>query len=303
MGYNHGTAMKLLQVTSPDRAVRLGVLEGERVHLLARAHQGIATTLDLLTAVDARRLEAGAWRRSAAEAGAFEDVRWADLEAGKSPHRLTVPLTPPEVWGAGVTYKRSADFREEGTGFYDKVYSAERPELFFKASAARCAGPGEPIGRRRDSAFTASEPEVAVVVGSAGAILAFTLANDVSAWDIERENPLYLPQSKVYNGCFSFGPVVVTADEIRDPYALAVTCRVTRGAGEVFSGSASTAQLKRTFPEIVDWLRRSNDVPAGTVLSTGTGIIQPMDAGLEEGDVVTISCPDVGELRNPVVLV
>src|SRR5687768_15665050 len=130
--------MKLLQVTSPDRTVRLGLLEGERVRLLARAHQGIATTLDLLTAVDARGLEAAAWQRSAVEAGALEDVRWADLEAGKSPHRLTVPLTPPEVWGAGVTYKRSADFREEGTGFYDKVYSAERPELFFKASAARC---------------------------------------------------------------------------------------------------------------------------------------------------------------------
>jgi 2-dehydro-3-deoxy-D-arabinonate dehydratase len=295
--------MKLLQVASPDRTVRLGVLEGERVHVLSRAHQGIATTLDLLAAADARGLDAAAWRRSAAEAGAFEEARWTDVAAGKSAHRLTVPLTPPEVWGAGVTYKRSADFREEGSGIYDKVYVAERPELFFKASAARCAGPGEPIGRRRDSAFTASEPEVAVVVGGGGAILGYTLANDVSAWDIERDNPLYLPQSKVYNGCFSFGPVIVTSDEVRDPYALELTCRVTRGAREVFSGSASTAQMKRRFPEIVDWLRRCNDVPAGTVLSTGTGIIQPMDAGLEEGDVVTITCPQIGELRNPVALV
>ena len=214
-----------------------------------------------------------------------------------------MPLTPPEVWGAGVTYRRSADFREEGTGFYDKVYVAERPELFYKASASRCAGPGEPIGRRRDSAFTASEPEVALVVGAAGGILGYTLANDVSAWDIERENPLYLPQSKVYNGCFSFGPVIVTPDEVRDPYALELTCRVLRGSREVFGGSASTGQLKRRFPELVEWLRRSNDVPAGTVLSTGTGIIQPMDVGLEEGDVVSISCPDIGELRNPVALV
>jgi 2-dehydro-3-deoxy-D-arabinonate dehydratase len=140
-------------------------------------------------------------------------------------------------------------------------------------------------------------------VGAAGAILGYTLANDVSAWDIERENPLYLPQSKVYNGCFSFGPVVVTPDEIRDPYALDVTCRVLRGEREVFGGSASTAQLKRRFPELVDWLRRSNDVPAGTILSTGTGIIQPMDIGLEEGDVVSIACPDIGDLRNPVALV
>lgn len=295
--------MKLLQVASPDRTVRLGLLEGERVQVLSRAHQGIATTLDLLAAVDGRGLDTTRWRRSAEEAGAFEEARWTDVAAGTSAHRLTVPLTPPEVWGAGVTYRRSADFREEGSGIYDKVYVAERPELFFKASAARCAGPGEPIGRRRDSAFTASEPEVAVVVGGAGAILGYTLANDVSAWDIERDNPLYLPQSKVYNGCFSFGPVIVTPDEIRDPYALELTCRVTRGARLVFSGSASTAQMKRRFPEIVDWLRRCNDVPAGTVLSTGTGIIQPMDAGLEEGDVVTITCPQIGELRNQVALV
>jgi 2-dehydro-3-deoxy-D-arabinonate dehydratase len=283
--------------------VRLGLVEGERARILDQPHGGIATTLDLLAACDGGGFDPPSWRRSAEAAGAFHDLSWAGLLAGTSARRLTVPLTPPEVWGAGVTYKRSADFREEGSGIYDKVYGADRPELFFKASASRCAGPGEPIGRRRDSAFTASEPEVAVVVGHARAILGFTLANDVSAWDIERENPLYLPQSKVYNGCFSLGPVIVTPDEVRDPYALEVTCRVERAGREVFSGSASTGQLKRRFPELVEWLLRSNDVPAGTVLSTGTGIIQPMDVGLEEGDVVTITCPEIGELRNPVRLV
>jgi len=214
-----------------------------------------------------------------------------------------VPVDPPEAWGAGVTYRRSADFREEGTGFYDRVYVAERPELFFKASAWRCVGPGGPIGKRRDSGFTAAEPEIAIVLARDGKILGFTLANDVSAWDIERDNPLYLPQSKVYNGCFSFGPVIVTPDEIGDPYALVLRCRVTRGAREVFAGEASTAQLKRRFEEIVSWLLRSNEIRTGTVLSTGTGIIQPMDAGLEEGDVVTLSCPEIGELANPVELV
>jgi 2-dehydro-3-deoxy-D-arabinonate dehydratase len=214
-----------------------------------------------------------------------------------------MPLTPPEVWGAGVTYRRSADFREEGSGIYDKVYAAARPELFFKASAWRCVGPGEPIGRRRDSSFTASEPEMALVIGRDGGILGFTLANDVSAWDIERENPLYLPQSKIYTGCFAFGPVVVTPDEIGDPYALEIACRVGRGGREVFAGRASTGQLKRRFPELVEWLTRSNEVRTGTVLSTGTGIIQPLEVGLEEGDVVTISCPAIGELQNPVRLV
>jgi len=295
--------MRVFQVAHPDGTTRLGLVEDQTARLLDRPHQRIATTLDLLAACDAGGFDAAAWQRSAQAAGAFADVPWADLATGQSAARLTMPITPPEVWGAGVTYKRSADFREEGSGIYDSVYAAPRPELFFKATASRCAGPGEPIGRRRDSAFTATEPEVALVVGRGCAILGFTLANDVSAWDIERENPLYLPQSKVYNGCFSFGPVIVTPDEVRDPYALQVTCRVERAGREVFSGSASTSQLKRRFPELIEWLLRSNDVPTGTVLSTGTGIIQPMDVGLEEGDVVTIACPEIGELRNPVRLV
>jgi 2-dehydro-3-deoxy-D-arabinonate dehydratase len=295
--------MKCLQVAAAGATPRLGLLEGPRVRVLTKPHDGVATTLDLLAGMDEHGVEAAAWMRGAEAAGAFETVAWADLAGGRLPFALTLPLTPPEVWGAGVTYKRSADFREEGSGIYDKVYVAERPELFFKASAVRCAGPGQPIGRRRDSSFTASEPEVAVVVGRRGAILGFTLANDVSAWDIERENPLYLPQSKIYLGCFAFGPVVVTPDEVSDPYALEVRCRVERGGREIFAGSASTSQLKRRFPELIQWLLRSNEVAAGTVLSTGTGIIQPLEAGLEEGDVVTISCPQIGELRNAVVLV
>jgi len=214
-----------------------------------------------------------------------------------------MPLTPPEVWGAGVTYRRSADFREEGTGIYDRVYAAERPELFFKASAWRCAGPGEPIGRRRDSAFTAAEPELAVVLSRTGAVLGYTLANDVSAWDIERDNPLYLPQSKIYRGCFAFGPVIVTPDEIGEPYALTLRCRVVRGGREIFEGEASTAQLKRPIDEIAGYLLRSNEIRTGTILSTGTGIIQPLAAGLEEGDEVVVSCAPIGELRNPVVTV
>ena len=295
--------MRCLQVAAAGGAARLALLEGGRVRVLAKPHGGVATTLDLLTAADERGLDVASWKRAAESAGVFEAVDWTDLAAGRLPLKLTVPLTPPEVWGAGVTYKRSADFREEGSGIYDKVYEAERPELFYKASAARCAGPGEPIGRRRDSSFTASEPEVAVVVGRRGSILGFTLANDVSAWDIERENPLYLPQSKIYRGCFAFGPVIVTPDELGDPYALEVRCRVDRGGREVFAGSASTSQLKRRFPELIAWLLRSNDVPSGTVLSTGTGIIQPLETGLEEADVVTISCPQIGELRNPVIVV
>src|SRR5260221_6548441 len=185
----------------------------------------VATPLALDEADQAIGRGAGSWVQSAEHAGVFDRFSWADLVGERLAHRLTVPLTPPEVWGAGVTYKRSADFREEGSGIYDKVYSADRPELFFKSTASRCAGSGQPIGRPRDSTFTATEPELAIVIGRGGAILGFTLANDVSAWGIERENPLYLPPSKVYNGCFAFGPVIVTPDEIKDPYALELTCR------------------------------------------------------------------------------
>jgi 2-dehydro-3-deoxy-D-arabinonate dehydratase len=289
--------MRLLQVLDADGHVRLGLLDGERASILERTYEDITTSLDLLRAIDGGGLDADAWRRGAP----FREVAWAALQDGAAEDSLTVPVTPPEVWGAGVTYRRSADFREEGTGIYDRVYEADRPELFFKATASRCVGPGGAIGRRRDSSFTATEPEMAIVIGATGDVLGYTVANDVSAWDIERDNPLYLPQSKVYRGCFSFGPVIVTGDEIADPYALELHCRVERGGDVVFSGSASTAQLKRRFPELVGWLRRSDDIPAGSVLSTGTGIIQPMDVGLEVGDVVVLSCPEIGELRNPVV--
>jgi len=294
--------MRLFQVRGADGQDRLGVWS-DGPHVLDSGHDGILTTLDVLTARAERGLDVAAWVDGARDAGRLRAVPWDGLGREGGPERLACPLTPPEVWGAGVTYRRSADFREEGTGFYDRVYDADRPELFFKATASRCSAPFEPIGRRRDSAFTATEPEVAIVVDRAGAVLGFTLANDVSAWDIERENPLYLPQSKVYDRCFSFGPVIVTPDEIADPYALELRCRVTRAGREVFAGEASTGQLKRRFEQLAVWLLRSNPVPTGTVLSTGTGIIQPMEVSLEEGDVVEISCPAIGTLVNPVALV
>lgn len=294
--------MKLFQVRGAGGTSRLGVLRDGRALVLQSPHDSVATTLDLFEAQEERGLEPGRWLEGAERAGCLTAVGWDDLAHGADV-RLALPVTPPEVWGAGVTYRRSADFREEGTGIYDRVYSAERPELFFKASASRCVGPGEPIGRRRDSAFTAAEPEIAIVLGRRGTILGYTLANDVSAWDIERDNPLYLPQSKVYKGCFAFGPAIVTPDEIADPYAITLRCRIRRGGRDVFAGEASTGQMKRRFEELVGWLLRSNEIPTGTVLSTGTGIIQPLEAGLEEGDVVVLSSPELGELRNPVALV
>jgi 2-dehydro-3-deoxy-D-arabinonate dehydratase len=294
--------MKWLQAADANGSIRLGYLDGTQAHILRAPHEGIATTRDLLRAIDETGLDASQWLASARAADRFERVSW-DGATGLGAYTLRYPVTAPEVWGCGVTYRRSADFREEGSGIYDRVYVAPRPELFFKATASRCVGHGEPIGKRSDSQFTAAEPEVALAIGASGRVLGYTVCNDVSAWDIERDNPLYLPQSKVYLGCFAFGPVLVTPDEIPNPNALVLTCRVTRNGQETFSGSASTADLKRPFAELIACLRHSNPVPTGTMLATGTGIIQPMTAGLEPGDVVTISCPELGALSNPVAIV
>ena len=297
--------MQLFQVTDVRGRLHPGVIRGEHAHIVLPDRTDVRSTLDLLRRVEDDGLNLTQWLDEVIGQGATTTVPWSALEQTGQANgwRLAIPIVPPEVWGCGVTYRRSADFREEGLGIYDRIYEAERPELFYKASPSRSVGPHGPIGRRRDSKFTAAEPEVALVVSRKGAILGYTLANDVSAWDIERDNPLYLPQSKIYDGCFSCGPTIVLPEAIADPHAIEVTCTIERDGREIFRGSASTSALKRRFPELVDWLRRSNSVPTGTVLSTGTGIIQPIEIGLEPGDVVTISAPDFGSLRNTVVLV
>jgi 2-dehydro-3-deoxy-D-arabinonate dehydratase len=221
--------------------------------------------------------------------------------------QATVPIYPPEVWGCGCTYETSASFRdaEHGTreGMYAYVYKEARPEVFFKGTARVCTGPGEPIGIRCDSQFTAPEPELALVLGEGGRIAGYTLANDVSAWDIERENALYLTQSKVYDKCCALGPVIVTPDEIGDVRALEMTCTITRGGDERFAGKISISKLHRKLETMVEYLTRANSVPPGTVLLTGTGIIVTRESALAPGDVVTIAVPGIGELSNPAAVV
>jgi len=220
---------------------------------------------------------------------------------------LAIPISPAEVWASGCTYEASSSFRdaEHGTreGFYAQVYSADRPEIFFKGTARHCVGHRAGIGIRSDSKFTAPEPELAVVLDSQGDVLGYTLANDVSAWDIERENPLYLPQSKVYTACCALGPVIVTPDELPDPYSLTLTCRIERGKKILFEGSTSTSRMNRKIEDIVGYLRQSNSIPGGTVLCTGTGIIVEESAALAPGDCVTIECPGIGTLSNHTVIV
>ena len=221
---------------------------------------------------------------------------------------MLAPLDPPEVWGAGITYRRSREYYSEhdtgqahrGKGIYDYVYEAERPELFYKGSAARSVGPHGAVGVRGDSKLTVVEAELAVVIGTGGGIVGYTVGNDMSAWDIERENPLFLPQSKIFQGSFGFGPVIATPASIPDPHALTIHCVIERAGRTLFEGRASTGDLKRRVEELVDWLGRYNPVPPGSVLSTGTGILVPDQHALAPGDVVTITIDGIGTLRNPV---
>ncbi|MFN7924493.1 MAG: fumarylacetoacetate hydrolase family protein [Bryobacteraceae bacterium] len=247
-------------------------------------------------------------RRSEMEKTELTALASGHAIAHAEPLKPVLPIHPREVWACGCTYEMSAAFRdaEHGTreGFYAYVYKDEnRPESFFKGTARVCVGPGQAIGIRPDSKFTAPEPELAVVLGAGGKILGYTLANDVSAWDIEKENPLYLPQSKVYNACCALGPVIVTPDELGSPYALDMTCEITRNGQVVFSGAVNTSKLHRKVETLIDYLFRANAIPSGSVLCTGTGIIVKEENALAAGDIVTIRVPQIGELSNPAAIV
>lgn len=241
-------------------------------------------------------------RRSEAESISLTDLATQLASRKAEPAKPLLPISPVEVWACGCTYEMSASFRdaEHGTreGMYAYVYREPRPEIFFKGTARVCVGPNQSIGIRVDSKFTAPEPELAVVLGSRGTILGFTLANDVSAWDIERENALYLPQSKVYTACCALGPVIVTPDELTEPYNLDMTCAIVRNGATRFEGSTSTSRLHRKFETLTEYLLRANQVPAGSVLLTGTGIIVTEDSALAAGDTVSIRVPQIGELSN-----
>ena len=210
-----------------------------------------------------------------------------------------------EVWAAGVTYELSQRERmKESLGaarFYALVYEAERPELFFKSAAWRVAGPGQPIAVREDSAIDVPEPELALVLNSQAEICGYTVCNDVSSRTIEGENPLYLPQAKVYLGGCALGPAIRPAWEVPDPYRLTIRLTITRDGTDVWTGDASTAGLHRKFGELIDHLYRADVFPDGAVLATGTSLVPELPFTLADGDVVTIGIEHVGVLVNPVI--
>ena len=238
----------------------------------------------------------------------LEEARAAVESAGEAADfhgSLLPPVDSQEVWGAGVTYERSRAGRiEESTegGVYDRVYVARRPELFFKATAQRVVGDGQPVGVRADSPWNVPEPELGLVLNASGEIFGYVVGDDVSSRTIEGENPLYLPQAKVYDRCCALGPGIVPAWAAPHP-PFDIMLQVKRGDASVFEGSTSTASITRPFEDLAAWLTAALTFPVGAVLLTGTGIVPDESFTLLAGDVVTIDIPGIGTLTNPVVLV
>jgi 2-dehydro-3-deoxy-D-arabinonate dehydratase len=230
----------------------------------------------------------------------LEDEVSLELGGGRT---LLMPWDPPEVWCAGVTYRRSRDARMAESAVqdvYDLVYEANRPELFLKdAGCRRTVGPLEPIGIRGDSVWNVPEPEIGLVVGERGRILAYTIGNDVSSREIEGANPLYLSQAKVFAGACAVGPSLYVPRY--EPQAFQIVIRVTAEDGSIaYEDRTTTASMVRTFKELVGWLVKENPVPPGTLLLTGTGLVPGDDFTLLPGQWVEIHVPEVGTLVNPV---
>jgi 2-dehydro-3-deoxy-D-arabinonate dehydratase len=279
---------KYLRGTDPSP--RLGLVEGELIRPIGPPD---AKLPDLLHADD----PAATIREWLGRADATEEIPLGSV-------RLLSPVDRQEVWGAGVTYERSKQARQEeseqGGSFYDLVYTADRPELFFKATPSRVVGPGEPIRVRQDTKWSVPEPELALVLSPRMKIVGFTIGNDVSARDIEGENPLYLPQAKVYDACCALGPVITMAQAMPPIPEVEIRLEIDRGGTTVVRDSTSLSRMARKLEDLVDWLGRDNRFPDGAFLLTGTGIVPADEFSLAPGDVVRISIDGIGTLVNPV---
>ena len=216
---------------------------------------------------------------------------------------LLAPIVSQEVWAAGVTYFRSRNARMEeskdagGGTFYDRVYEAERPELFFKAAGRKVVGPGSAVRIRSDAKWSVPEPELTLLINPAGQIIGYTIGNDMSSRDIEGENPLYLPQAKVYDGSCALGPCVLLSPE---PLSRSTTIQINilRQGKAVFSGNTTLAELKREPTQLAEYLFRNSSFPDGVFLMTGTGIVPGDEFTLASGDMIRISIEEIGTLEN-----
>lgn len=284
--------MQLCKARLATGEVVVGLLQGDRIALLDVDNPyGAKTLSDLLHAPDLNRL-------------ASDLPRHCQRSVAPTEATLLAPLDQQEVWAAGVTYKRSQEARErESVGaarFYDLVYTAQRPELFFKATPSRVVGPGDAVVIRRDSRWSVPEPELALVLSPLLQLVGYTIGNDMSARDIEGENPLYLPQAKVYAGCCALGPCVTLAAALPPLDQVVIRLLIEREGKTVFSGTTRLSAMARSFADLIAWLGRENQFPHGVILLTGTGIVPPDDFTLANGDFVSIEITGIGRLTNRV---
>lgn len=284
--------MKLVKYTLPGEVEHMGRLDGEEIVPLVSTAGQYQTLTDVLEADDPL---------------AVIDLL-ADPEAGRLPLE-SVMLLPPidrqEVWAAGVTYTRSRKARmEESTSAaacYDKVYAAPRPELFFKAMPYRVVGPDKPVRLRLDAVWSVPEPELALVLNSRMRLVGFTIGNDMSSRDIEGENPLYLPQAKVYDQSCALGPCITVANAMPARDEIGIHLAVLRRHAIVFEGRTTAGQMHRTFADLIEYLGRDNTFRYGAILLTGTGIVPDDEFKLRAGDIINITIDGIGTLVNPVV--
>jgi 2-dehydro-3-deoxy-D-arabinonate dehydratase len=295
--------MQLCRFHLGNQGARLGRLVGGSVYdLTASGRPPFATLSALLQASVSTPIEAllGDVNLSDLPTYAYSEL---DCKPAEGVPHLLPPVDRQEVWAAGVTYawSREARVREAQTkGVYVQVYEAERPELFFKCPADKAVGPNDWIGLRGDSHWNVPEPELTLVLNPAMHIVGYTIGNDVSSRDIEGENPLYLPQAKMYRHACALGPAIALAGEGVAGQNLSVRLSISRSGAVVFQGETNTAKMHRSLDELVGYLARYNDFPYGAMLLTGTGIVPDDDFTLRDGDEVTIWIEAIGTLCNSV---
>jgi 2-dehydro-3-deoxy-D-arabinonate dehydratase len=282
--------MKLVKCQTATGEVLVAQLDGEIVRPLSFDDSACSTLADII--------ESGNPSETAASLVSEQELALAEVT-------LLAPIDQQEVWAAGVTYKRSQTARmeesETSASCYDLVYEADRPELFMKATPHRVSGPGQPVRIRYDATWNVPEPEITCVVSSQGILVGFTIGNDMSSRDIEGENPLYLPQAKVYRQCAGLGPCITLLDSMPAREDTGIKLQIERGGEVVFEGNSGVSEMHRTFEDLIGYLCREQEFPNGVFLMTGTGIVPDSDFTLNAGDVVHITICGIGTLTNPVV--
>ena len=284
--------MYICRYTIDKNSIRIGFVDNQQVYDITARFPSITAFLRWTIG----RTDAGSALKKA--------LHGTQPTAPLSSVTLLRPTDDQEIWAAGVTYERSRVAREEesaNSGIYDRVYRAARPEVFFKATPSRVVGPMEPVAIRHDASWNVPEPELALVINPAKELIGYTVGNDMSSRDIEGENPLYLPQAKMYGRCCAVGPMIALAEHVADPKNLTIAIEIQRNGAVAFAGNVNTSKIVRSFAELIDYLGRDNLFPDGVLLLTGTGIVPADDFSLESGDSVSITIDGIGTLHNPVI--